>query len=346
MPAPGPWTRAVVTAALLLTAGCSDSSGGTAPEGGADPDEAAWATSTDPVETGGLVWASGSVVHLSDGSTIDVGGPLTTYVVAGDGVYFTPAESDEDGTEHGNTSTGPLRFAGRDGEVVDTGLTVYVESIDGSPDGRYLGLVDATSGEEDDFGTPVATAVVIDLTSGERVVDTTDGMGDPDADDLSHDYAEIYLRTRFLDDASVFVEGLGEDRVHSLPGGESEVVDPIDVRLPSQLDRTSPDGSWAIDDRGGVDVLLSADGERVRPRTGTPRWDLGWWFDDETVVGVALSGPGRGRSIGPEDTATLITCRVPDGACDDVEGTTGQLVRFPSEDSFVGPLDLRGSEAP
>ena len=80
----------------------------------------------------------------------------------------------------------------------------------------------------------MATAVVIDLTSGERVVDTTDGMGDPDADDLSHDYAEIYLRTRFLDDASVFVEGLGEDRVHSLPGGGSEVVDPIDVRLPSQ----------------------------------------------------------------------------------------------------------------
>ena len=120
----------------------------------------------------------------------------------------------------------------------------------------------------------------------------------------------------------------------------------IDVRLPSHADSTSPDGSWAIDDRGEVEVLLSADGERVRPRTGTPRWGLGWWIDDETVVGVALSGPGRGASVGPDDTATLITCRVPDGACEDVEGTTGQLLRFPSEDSFTGAVDLRGGETP
>ncbi len=167
-------------------------------------------------------------------------------------------------------------------------------------------------------------------------------MGDPEEQDLAHDYPEIYLRVRFADATSAFVEGWGDDYVYSLPGGDAEVVDQIDVPLPSHGDRTSPDGQWAIDDRGEVEILLSADGERVRPRTGTPRWDLGWWFDATTVVGVSLSGPGRGDSVGPQDTATLMTCRVPDGACQDVAGTTGQLLRFPSEDSFTGAVDLRG----
>lgn len=324
-------TASAAAVLALLVAGCNGSPDDAPGPSGAAGDSA-WSTSTDPVGGDGFVWAAGSVVHLPDGATVDVGSPLTTYVVAGDGVYFTPAESDEAGTEHGNTTTGPLRFADRDGTVVDTGLTVYVESLGSSPDGRYLGLVDATSGEDDDFGTPLATAVVIDLSTGDRVVETTDGMGDPGEDDLIHDYAEIYLRTRFLDDTSVFVEGLGDDRVYSLPDGEGEVVDPIDVRLPSQPDTTSPDGAWAIDDRSEVEVLLSADGQRVRPRTGTPQWDLGWWYDDTTVVGVGRSG----------DTRTLILCRVPDGACDDVEGTTGQLVRLPSEDNFTHALDLRG----
>lgn len=323
-------TASAVALTALLVAGCSEASDD---DSSPATDDSAWATSTDPVDGNGFVWAAGSLVHLPDGTTLDVGSPLTTYVVAGDGVYFTPAESEESGTEHRSTTTGPLRFADRDGTIVDTGLTVYSESLGSSPDGRYLGLVDSTSGEDDNFGTPLATAVVIDLSTGDRVVDTTDGIGDPDEDDLVHDYAEVYLRTRFLDDTSVFVEGLDDDRVYSLPEGEGEVVDPIDLRLPSQPGTTSPDGSWAIDDRGEAEGLVSADGRRVRPRTGSPQWDLGWWYDDTTVVGVARSG----------DTRTLILCRVPTGACEDVAGTTGQLVRLPAEDAFTHALDLRGS---
>lgn len=333
-------------AALLLAAGCSDPAD---PTGTPDPapDDAAWATSTEPVEAGGLIWASGSVVHLSDGTIVDVGGPITTYVVAGDGVYFTPAGSDDEGTEHSNMTTGHLSFADTEGKVTDTGLTVYVESLGSSPDGRYLGVIDATSGEEDDFsGTPQATAVIVDLSTGERVVDTTEGMGDPGEDDLAHDYPEIYLSIRFPDTASAFVEGLGDDHLYSLHTGEGEVVDAVDSGVRSPGDLTNADSTWAIDDRGDVEVLLSADGERVRPRTGTPRWDLGRWLDAETVLGVALSGPETGEVVGPDDTATLITCRVPDGTCEDVAGTTGKLIRFPSEDSLTGPIDLRGGKTP
>lgn len=308
---------------MLLTAGCSDASG----EDKSPPEEtAAWATSTDPVEAGGLVWAVGGVVHLSDGTTIDVGGPITTYVVAGDGVYFTPAESDEAGTEHGNMTTGPLHFADRDGEVTDTGLTVYVESLGSSPDGRYLGLIDATSGPEDRFsGLRRATAIIVDLTTGARVVETADGMGDPEEDDLDHDYPEVYLGVRFPDIGSAFVEGLGDFR-YSLPDGEGA---PADAGVRSPSDPTSPDGAWTIRDRGFDDQVTSREGEPTPIVTGTPRRDLRWWLDDSTVVGIAISGPGAGQDLGPDNASTLVTCQVPEGSCTPVDATTGVRITFP-----------------
>ncbi|KRE99587.1 hypothetical protein ASG88_13265 [Nocardioides sp. Soil777] len=59
-------------------------------------EDAGWRTSRAPVGTGGLVWAAGSTVHLADGTSIDVGGPVRAFVVAGDGVFFVPAESADD----------------------------------------------------------------------------------------------------------------------------------------------------------------------------------------------------------------------------------------------------------
>lgn len=334
MPRPRPAACVALAAAVLLLAGCSDpsSAGDPAGRGSSDPGAAAW-TSTDPVDASGLVWASEGVVHLSDGTTVDVGGPITTYVVAGDGVWFTPAESEEAGTRHSTMTTGPLHVVGRDGEVTDTGVTVYVESLGSSPDGRYLGFVDATSGEEDDFtGTPQATAVVVDLSTGDRVVETTDGMGDPDEDDLDHDYPEVSLSVRFPDAGSAYVQGLDGDRLYTLPAGDAEVVEPIDSPLHDPLDRTNQDGTWTIDDRGGVDVLRSADGQRVRPRTGTASWQLGWWQDAGTVVGAASDG----------EAATLVTCVVPSGDCTPLEGTTGRLLRFPAGVAPSPAVDLRG----
>jgi hypothetical protein len=313
-------------ALTLLTAACgSSSSGADGPDPSPAADDPAWSTSTEPVEARGLVWAADGVVHLSDGSTVEVGEPMTTYVVAGDGVYYTPAE-DDGSTEHSSTTTGDLRFADREGTVTDTGLTVYVDSIGSSPDGRYLGFVDATSGPEDRFsGQPRATAVVVDLTTGERVVETADGMGDPQEDDLAHDYPEVSLGVRFPDRRSAYVEGLG-DFLFSLPDGTG-APDESGIRSPS--DPVSPDQQWTIEDRGLDDAVVSGSGEAVQVRTASPRRDLRWWLDDSTVVGIAITGPGTAQELGSDNRATLITCRVPEGTCRQVEGTAGDRLQFP-----------------
>jgi len=316
-------TVSAAAAVALLTAGCNGSPDRTDRQ---DPSPAAddptWSASTDPVTADGLVWASDGVVHLSDGSTVEVGEEMATYVVAGDGVYFTPGGD----TDHGSTTTGPLQFADRDGTVTDTGLTVYVESIGSSSDGRYLGLVDATSGPEDDFsGQPRATAIVVDLTSGDRVVETGDGMGDPEQDDLAHDYPEVNLGVQFPDTASAHVEGLG-DFLFSLPDGAGA---PTESGVRSPTDPVSPDQQWTIQDRGFDDRVVAQGGDPVQIRTGTPRRDLRWWLDDSTVVGIAIDGPGDGTDLGPGNVSTLITCRVPDGTCRRVDGTTGAQLRFP-----------------
>lgn len=291
--------------------------------------------STDPVGTDGLVWSSDDVVHLPDGTTVDVG-DTTTYVVAGDGVYYTPAAAGD--TDHGSTTTGPLRFADRDGTVTDTGITVYVESIGSSRDGRYLGFVDATSGPADSFsGQPRGTAVVVDLTTGERVVETADGMGDPEEDDLARDYPEVYLGVRFPDPGSAYVEGLG-NFVFSLPDGEGE---PTDAGIRSGSDPASPDQRWTIADRGFADRVVAEDGEQVPVRTGTPRRDLRWWLDASTVVGIAIAGPGTGQELGADNVSTLVTCIVPEGTCTPVDGTSGARIRFPVGAGDEG-LDLGG----
>ncbi len=310
-------------AVVLAASGCSDG-GADARETPRAGDDASWTTSTDPLDTRGLVWASADdVVHLPDGTTVDVGQPMQTWVVAGDGVYFTSpdAEVDED-----NPAARPLLFVDRDGSPAETGVAVYDESLGASPGGRYLGFVDATSGEPDDFsGLPQGIAVVVDLTTGERVLESTEVMGDPDEDDLAHDYDETYLRVRFPDDRSAHVEGLGDLAV-SLPDGTAR---PTDDGPRSPSDPISPGGSWSIEDRGFDDRIVSADGDPVQVRTDTPRRDLRWWLDDSTVVGIAIAGPGEGQDLGPDDTSRLVTCHVPDGSCTPVDGTEGVRVRFP-----------------
>ncbi|MGF9757630.1 hypothetical protein AAII07_20770 [Microvirga sp. 0TCS3.31] len=82
-------TRVSLAAALLgvlalSAAGCGDDE----PDGSSDAD---WPRTTTPVDADGLVWAAGSTVHLPDGSTLDTEDPAGSYVVAGDGVWFTSA---------------------------------------------------------------------------------------------------------------------------------------------------------------------------------------------------------------------------------------------------------------
>ena len=120
-------------------------------------DDAAWRTSTAPVETAGLSWAVGATVHLSDGTTVDAGGPIREFVVAGDGVFFVPAAEGEDEALFEE----PLWFVSPDGEPEDTGLEVTRDHFATSPDGRYLTVLDADTDE----GSAVMR--IFDLDTGE-----------------------------------------------------------------------------------------------------------------------------------------------------------------------------------
>lgn len=114
----------------------------------------------DPVATDGLIWASGSTVHLPDGSTIDTGDLAGAYVVAGAGVWFASAEPDE---REGNVLP-QLRVATADG-VEDLGAHPAIGSLTTSEDGRWLAFIDRL-----EAGAGSAEAVVVDLTTGEEVV--------------------------------------------------------------------------------------------------------------------------------------------------------------------------------
>ena len=125
-------TSALLLALIGLLVACSTD----APKGPDAPHN--WVTSTDPVSTQGLAWASGSTVRLGDGSTIDTGAEIVSFVVAGDGVYFVGSDGSDDTADSPSWGDlGELRYADRDGRVVDTGLTVdAAASLRASPDGR------------------------------------------------------------------------------------------------------------------------------------------------------------------------------------------------------------------
>ena len=291
-----------------------------------------WMHSTNPVDPTGLNWALNGIVHLADGKTLSVGEPMMSYVVAGDGVYFTPAESHDTTFEHAPFTTGPLRFSDGHGPAVDTGITVYSESIGTSPNGQYLGFLDATSGPHDNYGLAQATAVVIDLTTGTCVLDTTQGMGDPDTDDFDVEYNEGFLRVRFPDNHSVYVQG--DASIHySLPEGEVLATNPDDEPWRDPATETSPDKRWMIARLSNEEVLLPIQGDPslrqygkpVRPQTGTAQWEFAWWIDAKRVLTIALPDDGAASS--------LMICRVPDGACQPIPGSQGNRVGFPVDES-------------
>ena len=144
-------TTAAVVGLLLagVATGCDDGSpGGSAPE--PSPSAASWSASADPLDTGGLVWASGPTVHLGDGTTVELGAVPDSYVVAGDGVYFTT--DDVVGGDAAAIGARPLYAADRDGGSREVAAGVATPRA--SPDGRYLVFLDVLSSPtQDRFGT-------------------------------------------------------------------------------------------------------------------------------------------------------------------------------------------------
>lgn len=75
---------------------------------------------------GPLVWGADGVVRLSDGTSLDLGGPPSSYVVAGDGAFFVPAASPEE-AETGSNASGEVHFVTPEGDATDTALVAAVD---------------------------------------------------------------------------------------------------------------------------------------------------------------------------------------------------------------------------
>ncbi len=310
--------RAIVVAVALvaLSAGCSD------PQASEDT---SWRHSDDPVPTTGLPFAVGDTVHLA-GREVDAGIAIAAFVVAGDGVYFVEDDDPDDGNRL-SRGTRELLFSAGDGEVVETGVDVLVETLRASPDGRYLAAIDMASGEEDAFGTPQAALVVWDLQTGKEIIRSSAATGDPAEDDFAALYPELEMNIPSIDDDGLRLNAIGTWSF-DFDTGEGERLADDTGEAPAPL--VSPDGTWRIDQRGKPQVLLGPGGVRVAPDAGRGRLELYGWADDSTAYGV-LDGA----------QAALTTCEIPSGTCTEVADTAGQYVVLPNGLSN-GALDLSG----
>lgn len=317
--------------ALAVTlAGC----GGGTTSGGARVDDA-WRTSRAPVDRAGLVWASGSQVHLGDGRVVDAGRDVRAYVVAGDGVFFVPADAEDD---NATFSGAELWFVAPDGEAAATGVEVDDTGVAVSPDGSALAVLDA------DYDEGSARMRIFDLAAGKEVVSEdgmdTSGIGDP-VDHLLESEVEILG----IDDEEVYARVIEGYYAYDLVSGEGREVDGAsDAPGYGSDPAESPDGQWRIEKpEAGPDRVVDADGAEVPLEVGTPRWNLAWWADAATAVGTTITGPGRGKRTTPGDTVRLLACTVPAGRCETYDDSAGQRVLFPLR-STVPAITLADGE--
>jgi hypothetical protein len=317
-----------------LVTGCTDDAGGSGGSAGR-VDDGRWRTSTAPVDASGLSWAVGSTVHLADGTTVDTGRPPRGYVVAGDGVFFVPADDD--------TSAGDSAFTGADlwfvrpgADPGPTGLEVAGTGLARTPDGSRLVVLDA------DYDEGTAVMRFLDLSSGEETT-SEDGMDTSGIDDRVDHLLEAEVEILAVDDERARARVIEGEEVYDLRTGEG--VPASDDEPPLVRDAlTSPDGTWRIEKPdSGPDRVVDADGRAVDLQVPQERWNLSWWADADTVVGTVITGPGTGKKTTEGDTVTLLSCAVATGECTVHEGSAGETVLFPLRSS-VAAIMLRDGE--
>jgi len=293
-----------------------------------------WPAAEETVEARGLVWAAGRTIHLGDGTTLDAGAPVRAFVVGRGGAFVVPDTRSED-------ETWPELVRVTPGGHEPLGVHAEPGSLSLSPDGRYLAFLDH-SGERDDYGTPLAEAVVVDLDTGREVHRSADGMGDTATDDLADLYEDAPPAVLGVSATHAYFLTPGEVIAVEISSGGSEVVSDVNSgyhdqpwydALASEPVLTSPDGAWTIRQppRGAPQLVPAAGGTAVTtrltaadlgldPLAPQPRdldWSLDSWLDDATAAGIATVS----ASVDGAQTFPLITCGAPDGACRVVPGT-------------------------
>lgn len=304
---------AAALAVLALAAGCSDDTEPPQPTLGEAP---AWPARDASAATDGLVWATGSTVHLPDGSTIELDEDAGTYVVAGSAVYYVA-----DG--------GTLLRATPD----EPGLSVpaHPESLRTSADGRWLGLVDVPDGTDGP-----REVVVVDTTTGTEVVRSQEGLvpGDTDGLDWEAFYADNPVEVVSIVDDTAYVAGVDDDYAWDLATGESTVVDDVPTPV-TEPPWWNPSRTWSVPRQPSGDVtrIAPASGRPVRTTVpdatgpgGSPdvdgpaleEWRLVGWLDDGAALALT---PSRDGFDSLWDPPVLLTCAVPSGACEVLPGT-------------------------
>ena len=277
---------------------------------GADRETSDLPTDVGPLPTGSVTWATGDTIQVGD-RTIAVGKRVRAMVGARGRIYYL--------TGHSQT----LRVS--DGE--ESRRTGYETSeLRASHDGRYLGFFDQSQ------GLPWST-VVVDLSSGEVVVDDDAGMGDPD-DDLPDLYEDaqpnvlgfegdrFFVQTASGNDVLSWDTGTGERTSHGSqfffhtpdPGGgrvlpalveHGRLVVPDEPWRSTQWGHESPDGALAIQPTdNGTDVFAVESGEELSADLKGRRFVLGGWTDPTTAYGIAFDGSPFGRPV------RLVSCRL------------------------------------
>lgn len=292
----------MLLATIVALAGC------TADEGDREP--SGLPTDKGPLPTGTVTWATGETIHVG-GRTVTVGQRVEAMVGARGRIYYLVGRSKTLWVTDGVKSR-------RTGYETD--------ELRASPGGRYLGFFDHSQ------GSPWST-VVVDLSSGEVMVDDDAGMGDPD-DDLADLYEdaephvlgfegdEFYVRAASGNDVLSWDAGTGERTEHGWefffptpdPGGGRELpalvedgrlVVPKDPYRSTQWGHQSPEGDLTLQPTdNGTDVFAVESGEELPVDLKGRRFILGGWTDPVTAYGIAFDDKPFGRPV------RLASCRL------------------------------------
>jgi hypothetical protein len=290
-----------VTASFAL-AGCGSSDGSDRASSDLPPD-------VGPLPTGSVTWAVTDTIHVGD-RAVTVGARVRAMVGARGRIYYLAGRSDTLWVTDGKKSR----------------QTQYETSeLRATDDGRYLGFFDESEGK------PWST-VVVDLSSGEVVVDDDAGMGDPD-EDLADLYEDAQPQILGFDGGRFYVEpasadvlswhvDTGERTEHGPdfffrtpdPGGgrllpalvkRGRLVVPEDPYRSTLWGHASPDDAVTLQPTGdGTEVFAVESGERLPVDLGGRSFLLGGWTGPGTAYGVSFDGSPFGR---PQ---RLVSCRL------------------------------------
>ena len=324
-------------ALLLLAAGCGDGS----PLSGAPGDAAA-----PPFAGREVTWAQGDRIHYGH-RTMKVRSQRTIHELrpAAHGFFVLLGARGRD------TVDAEWHFF--DGSTL-TGLGDEVDSVRVSPDGRYAGWVDR-HGPLRPAGR-IAKVVVVDIASGEVLLEDHSGMGGGFGDDLEARYSE--LEPTFLgfdDDYAYWTNAVGHGtrmRWHRSTGvvdsAEAGAGGPVSGAPGHPYDAYAGRPVGLVEGRpegdGGVSGSVSPDGRyaaetgftgrlRLYDEDGVPvPVDLGHrfaffggWLDGQRFYALTRDTFENGYDpTAPDRTrGWLTTCSLRTGACRDAEGLVG-----------------------